>query len=129
MDVVTIANYARPEEAHLARLRLCREDVPAFVVDEALVQMNWLFGFMLGGVRLQVAEDDIEKALAILKAEPVVAQGPNPLVTCPACGSQNAEVYFRAGAFGWMSLVFHVPLFFFTRWHRWKCLGCGTTWK
>jgi hypothetical protein len=129
MDVVTIATYAKPEEAHLARLRLCREDIPAFVIGEAVVQLNWAWTILVGGVRLQVAEDDAENARRVLRAEPVVMEGPNSSVLCPHCAGEDVEVYFKARRLGVLSLFLHFPFFFFTRWHRWKCAKCGRTWR
>jgi hypothetical protein len=129
MDVVTIATYAKPEEAHLARLRLCREDIPAYVVGEHVVQMSWRHTITVGGVRLQVAEDDIEEAQALLRAEPVVMEGPDCCVSCPQCGTEKAEIYFWARRCAGLTVVFALPLFLLSRWHRWKCGTCGHTWR
>jgi hypothetical protein len=129
MNVVTIATYAKPEEAHLARLRLCREDIPAFIKDEHLVQTAWTWTILAGGVKLQVSEDDAEEARALLRKEPVVMEGPDSSAPCPKCGTDQTEVYFWARRCAGLSLFLGLPLTFFSRWHRWKCRTCGHTWK
>jgi hypothetical protein len=129
MDVVTIATYAKPEEAHLARLRLCREDIPAFIKDEHLVQTAWTWTILAGGVKLQVAEDDAEQARALLRAEPVVVEGPNSSTPCPKCGAEHTEVYFWPRRCAGLSFFTVLPFMFFTRWHRWECPHCRHTWK
>src|SRR4051812_45898526 len=129
MDVVTVATYAKPEEAHLARLRLCREDIPAFVIGENTVQMAWTWTILVGGVKLQVAEEDFDRARELLKAEPVVKDGPTSSVACPNCGSEQVHPYSRARTTAGLSLLLGLPLFFFTRWHRWECSNCGHSWR
>src|SRR6187551_3432802 len=129
MDVVTIATYAKPEEAHLARLRLCREDIPAFVKGEHLVQTAWTWTILVGGVKLQVAEEDAEEALALLRAEPVVTEGPDSSPPCPKCGAEQTELYFWARRCAGLSLFIGLPLMFLTRWHRWECSSCKHTWR
>jgi hypothetical protein len=130
MDVITIATFAKPEEAHLGRLRLERDGIPAYVADEHVLQLDWKLTNALGGVRLMVAEDDVEEALGILKAEPVCTEADAiNSVTCPRCENQKPEFYLRPRRMGMLSLLFPLPWLFFTRWHRWRCQECGHTWR
>jgi hypothetical protein len=59
-DLVTIATFAAPWEAHILRGRLESEDIPAFVVDE-----NMMLTAQVPCVRLQVRSEDAKRALEI----------------------------------------------------------------
>ncbi len=66
--MITIARFSKPEEAHLLRLRLEAGGVSAYIQDENMVQMDWLYSNAIGGVRVQISEDDIEDAHEIFKS-------------------------------------------------------------
>ena len=66
--LVTIATFDTPEEANIARNRLVAEDISAFLADEAAVGMAWHLGTAIGGVKLRVAEGDVDRAMAMLDA-------------------------------------------------------------
>lgn len=66
-DLVTIASYASPVEAEIAKNRLESSDIPAFLVGENTVTMAWHLTNALGGIRLQVSLSDADKARAILR--------------------------------------------------------------
>jgi hypothetical protein len=67
-DLVTVASYPDGPEAELARDRLALEGVAAFVIGgQTAGVMPFLTGPM-GGVRLQVARLDVDRARAILGA-------------------------------------------------------------
>jgi len=65
-DLVTIARFSYPTEAHIARTKLETEGIWAFVADEHLITANWLYSNAVGGVKLQVSERNAEQALEIL---------------------------------------------------------------
>jgi hypothetical protein len=67
-DLVTIAAYSSPFEAHIVQGRLESEGIESFIQDEATAQnLTAIFGTDLAGyVRLQVRESDRERALEIL---------------------------------------------------------------
>lgn len=68
--MITIASFSKPEEAHLLRLRLEAGGVAAYVQDENVIQTYWLYSNAIGGVRVQISEDDLEAAREILEAPP-----------------------------------------------------------
>lgn len=113
--LVTIARYSLPYEAHIAWSRLDSEGIPAFVADEHTINMQWLLSDALGGVRLQVAEADVEAALAILaedREQDLLEQEGVDATRCPHCGSTDTE-YQQIGR-RWAFLVFiglDFPLF------------------
>ncbi|MCE7984680.1 MAG: DUF2007 domain-containing protein [Caldilinea sp. CFX5] len=65
-ELVVIATYDHPEQAHIYRARLEAEGIPAFLFDEYMMTNNRLMTSALGGVRLAVPESAAEDALAIL---------------------------------------------------------------
>ena len=65
--MTTIATFNKPEDAHLLRLRLEAGGIAAFLQDEGVTQMEW--GFLTGGVRVQVADEDVDAVRAFLASE------------------------------------------------------------
>lgn len=125
--MITIAQFSKPEEAHLLRMRLEAGGVPAFVLDENIVQMDWLYSNAIGGVRLQIAEEDAERAQEILGEEPPEAL-PSDRPVCPACGSIDTGIDDGPRRITFLTiLLFGLPLFFPRR--RWKCAECRSTWR
>ncbi len=67
--MTTIATFNKPEEAHLLRMRLEAGGIEAFLLDENLVQVDWLLANAIGGVRVQVNDEDVAAAGALLEAQ------------------------------------------------------------
>lgn len=67
--MTTIATFSKPEEAHLLRMRLESVGIPAYVQDENLIQADWFHSNAIGGVRVQVADQDVPEARAFLAAD------------------------------------------------------------
>ncbi len=115
MMLVTIARYTFPYEAQIARALLESEGVSSFIADEQTINMQWLYSDALGGVRLQVAEEDVYRARSILQDDRETAlleQEGEDRQACPVCGSQNTE-YQQIGR-RWAFLMFlaiDFPLF------------------
>ncbi|HNC23115.1 MAG TPA: DUF2007 domain-containing protein [Opitutaceae bacterium] len=62
----TVASFTEPVEAHLLRTRLEAAGIEAFIRDENLVSLVWLHPGVGGGVKVDVADEDFERALAVL---------------------------------------------------------------
>src|SRR5690554_2197838 len=65
--LVTIATYSFPHEAHLAISRLDAVGIPAYIADEHTITMQWLYSNALGGVKVQVAAEFVDKAKDVLQ--------------------------------------------------------------
>lgn len=127
MPLLTVASFSTPEEAHLLRMRLEAGGVPAFVADEHIVQTQWLFSNAVGGVRVQIDEEDADAARAILE-EPAPPELPGDRPVCPRCGSLETEPDTRPRRFSFlMLLVAGFP--WFVPKHRWCCASCGERWN
>ncbi len=67
--MITIATFDTLPDAYIALGRLQAEGIDCRLADEHLVQMDWLYSIAVGGIKLQVREQDAERALQILEAD------------------------------------------------------------
>lgn len=126
MPLITVASFSTPEEAHLLRMRLEAGGVPAFVADENIVQMQWLFSNAVGGVRVQIDSENAAAAREILD-EPPGPPLPADRPVCPQCGSLATEPDARPRRFSFLMLLVAGFPWFVPR-HRWSCESCGARW-
>ena len=70
----TVARFATPHEAHLAKLRLEASGIEAFLADENLHSIQPLLAPALGWVRLLVATEDLEAAQRALATDDPAAE-------------------------------------------------------
>ena len=98
--LVTVRSFWTEVEAHLAKNRLEAEGIPAFLADETTVSTAWHLGNAVGGVKLQVAEPDAERATVVLDApagpveapdEAECAEGEDPLRLAGGAGESVPE--------------------------------------
>jgi hypothetical protein len=64
---ITIISFTYPHEAHIANGKLQSEGIETRLLDEFTTQVNNFYSNAIGGVKIQVKEGDVEKALQILK--------------------------------------------------------------
>ena len=109
----TIATFSKPEEAHLFRTRLEAAGIPAYVQDEHFIQMDWLYSNAIGGVRVQIADEDVEAAREFL-ANDSPQRAPDAVdVVCPNCGSNDTAPDELPRRISFLSLLlFSFPLLF-----------------
>ncbi|MEP3479989.1 MAG: hypothetical protein ABJZ55_12135 [Fuerstiella sp.] len=70
--LVTVATFSTPVEAAIGRNALEADGVRAFLADNAIVGMAWYLGGAVGGIKLQVADEDAERAISIFEATDIV---------------------------------------------------------
>src|SRR5664279_316634 len=134
-EPVTIAKFLTLGEAKLAQGKLISAGISAFVCDENMHAMNWHMGMALGGIRLQVPDSQVVRALEILDGfEPEETDDDDEMETvacCPEC--ESLEIRKVAGANPsqislWSAAIpFPEPPTQTT--HHWKCLACGYKWQ
>jgi len=54
----------------LLRMRLEDAGIPAYLRDENTIQWDWAYSNMLGGVKVDVADEDVDAAKAVLATVP-----------------------------------------------------------
>ncbi len=66
-NFITILTFYYAHEVAIVRSRLEAEGIECNIVDELTVQVNPLYSNAIGGVKLQVRENDAKQAIEILK--------------------------------------------------------------
>jgi hypothetical protein len=134
LGVKTIRQYRDQAEAMLARSALESSGIKCFLRDENTIRIDWLWSNLMGGIRLQVAEADVEAAEAIL-SQPipenveVAGEADFHQPVCPNCGSLNSRfnnLDAKVAATSILLLGFPVPAP--PEKDFWHCNECGTNW-
>jgi hypothetical protein len=131
-DFVTIRTFTSLWRADFARSMLEAEGIPARLLDDQTVVMQWLWANGIGGVKLRVRRGDVEAALEILeRAEERrdrIRTADEPAEACPECGSGNTRMVQRGRRWFFISiLLLGLPFFWPPRGRR--CEDCGATWR
>lgn len=128
--MIVIARFSFPHEAHIAKANLESAGIKSFIADEHTVNMQWLYSDAIGGVRLMISEDDVEKATDILTsdfseslAKHAQSIGEKQDV-CPHCGSSDISAYTQGKRPAFLVFILlGFPLFFCKQ--GYKCHQCG----
>ncbi len=138
-EMVTIAKFFSLGEAKLAQGKLTSAGISTFVCDENMHAMNWHMGAALGGIRLQVPDSQLVRALEVLAdfapdgaADDSEDEGEMEEVDCcPECDSLEIREASNANprqiALWSAAIPFPEPLEEKRR--RWKCMACGYQWE
>lgn len=68
MRIVTVARFDQAGQAHVAKNALEAAGIRAVIADETVVSMDWFLSNAVGGIKVQVLEEDAERAVAALEA-------------------------------------------------------------
>ena len=134
MPLTTIRRYRDLSEAIVARSLLESSGIRALLCDENLVRMEWQISDFIGGIRLQVEDDDEQDALQLLDApipEAIDYAGEEAAYDqprCPRC--QSSDITFegasrKAAVASLWALAIPFPLGPKT----WRCGSCGHCWQ
>ncbi len=141
-ELVTISKFFTLGEAKLAQGKLVSAGISAFVCDENMHAMNWHMGMALGGIRLQVPDSQVVRALEVLddfepeeSSEQQLEQEDDDeleeVACCPECESLEIREVTTSNprqiALWSAALPFPDPPPELIR--RWKCLVCGYHWR
>ncbi len=134
-ELVTIAKFFTLGEAKLVQGKLSSEGISAFVCDEHMHAINWHMGAAFGGLRLQVPDSQVVRALEILDGfEPEESEAEEDMEEVPCCPEcESLEIREVAGTNPnqislWSAAIpFPEPPTQTT--HRWRCLVCGYEWQ
>ncbi len=69
MKPAVVARFGSLGEAESARSALQAAGIDAVLADDEIVALNWLYSNAVGGVKVLVAEEDEERAAAILSTD------------------------------------------------------------
>jgi hypothetical protein len=118
-----IASYTKMEDAHLAVSKLAGSGVDAWLRDEATANLYWLYSNAIGGVKVEVAPEDLERAREVLE----LPKEESGLLKCPNCGSENITVR-QMNLFSALALIF-LSVILPGRKHKADCLDCGDSFE
>ena len=66
----TLATFSKPIDAHVLISRLEGSGIRAFIRDEHMVTLDWLASNAIGGVKVDVSDEDYLRAREIMAAPP-----------------------------------------------------------
>ncbi len=75
---VTIGVYETPVDAGFMKSLLQAEGIRAWLADEQTVALNWDCNLAIGGIKLQVSEEDAGRALTIIEGIAHRPETPGP---------------------------------------------------
>ncbi|MDH6250785.1 putative RNA-binding Zn-ribbon protein involved in translation (DUF1610 family) [Chryseobacterium sp. H1D6B] len=114
-DLVKFKFYETALEANRDKQILSENGINSFIANEQLIQSDWLLSQAVGGIQLQVFEEDLEKATQVLldysKNEKVslevehTIEDPKFDFVCPKCGSNHIYRDDSATSFFGVSLL------------------------
>lgn len=131
-ETVTLRQFLDLPEALLAKSTLESAGIPAYLVDDNMVRLNWFISNILGGIKLKVRAEDADAANEIL-SQPIpeivdiegIGEYEQP--KCPKC--QSLEVTFRElnKPLSYGSAFLGVPIPIHNK--AWTCHACGNEWE
>ncbi len=133
-ELITIAKFHNMGEAKLAQGKLNSAGIAARVRDENMVNLH--LGPVVGGIRLQVPDSQVVRALEVLDDfTPGVSEEEEDTETiacCPECESLEIREIEASGPRQialWSAAIPFPDLQQGELLHRWKCLACGHQWE
>ena len=130
-----VAAFREPHLAHLAKAKLESAGIPAVVTDEHMVGLQWLYSQAVGGVKVCVATDHLDRAHEVLATDdsehlsniPESQLPPSPEEVCPSCGAESVVSSRLARITKTLSLGIGFP---FVAWSsRLRCSSCNHSWN
>jgi hypothetical protein len=135
-ELVTIAKFFSLGEAKLVQGKLSSEGISAFLCDEHVHAINWHMGAAFGGIRLQVPDSQVIRALEILDGfEPDESEDEEEMEEVPCCPEcESLEIREEANANPRQISLWSAAIPFpgetpSAMTHHWKCLVCGYQWE
>jgi hypothetical protein len=130
MGLVVLRSFENGVEAHMLRSKLESEGIQSVVFDENTVGAMPIYSITVGGVKVMVLEEELERAEQICQAideVPYTDEDDKPIV-CSRCGSDdlyqgksmNSAKGFLAGIVSVLLIIY--PLFYKG---VYRCKSCG----
>ena len=132
MAYVTLKRYDTAIEAHIVKNALEGEGVVCQIFDENIVTLHPMLNFAVGGIRLQVFQEDFERARSLLTEidEKPITDNQDAVIACPKCQSTKLYSDFKSvknpkGAIA-IIVAFLFSVFPLYTKSVYKCKECGT---
>ena len=87
--MITIASFDTIEQAELLKSALENAGIQTFVADGTVISLNWMYSNALGGIKVQINEEDISRARELFEEIEENSPFDDPLsqFECPRCKS------------------------------------------
>ena len=126
-NFIQVASFSFPIEAHIAKSSLESAEIPVFLTNENVINMQWLYSHAMGGVQLFVPEKFEAEARVIIESDfsgEFTSIDRESERICTNCGSNRLDAYTRGKKPAFLVfLLLGFPLFFYR--HGFKCQQCG----
>jgi len=131
-ELVTIRKFRDLPEALLAKGSLESAGIEALLADDNVIRLDWFWSNLMGGIKLQVDQEDAEAANGILdqpipEGFDVAGVGEYQQPHCPRCQSLDVSFQELDEPVAYVSAYFGVPI----PWKRraWRCHTCKAEWE
>ncbi len=129
--IITFESYYDPMLAHIVRTRLEANGIKCFIADENTLGANPLYNQAIGGVKLKIFEQDMEKCRKILATEGdlhdkdhfEIDEETNTYMVCPFCASTNVKSITSDEDKGALDTLINLVSPFYTQ-NNWHCTNC-----
>ena len=121
-----ISRFQYSSEAVIYKGKLESEGIEVFIRDNNLVDSNPLYSNAVGGVKLFVRNEDVERANIVLKDVSLYSiDDNNQLIKCPNCGEEQVEMETEINGLKSLLKVIVLGAFalLFTK-YKYKCQNC-----
>ena len=127
-QLATVSVHDVAFEAYLAKSRLADAGITSYICDENIVSMNWFYTCAVGGIKVQVDDENSSEARTVLTGTPDGSWEDDSSYACPACGSEDTKItrYKKRLVFAFALLTGIVFPFL---WRAMSCQVCGHTWQ
>jgi len=123
-----VGRYQYSSEALIFKGKLESEGIEVYIIDNNIVDSNPLYSNAVGGIKLFVKSEDLEKAQLVLSdVSQYSLNENNQLIKCPKCNAEQVEMVTSIKdirsflAFLFSVLVVYMP--FYSK-HKYKCQSC-----
>lgn len=132
-SVITLWRYRDLPEALLVLGKLQAEGIECFLADENVVRLDWFWSNAVGGIRLQLLQENAAIAMEVLgEGIPATLSAEEPgqeyiQPRCPKCNSLDVKFEEYSGVTLFVLYIFNFPLPIYSNY--WRCEDCGQKWQ
>ena len=129
MSIITLKTFDNSIEVYLLKSKLESENIECFVIDENMITLNPLFANAVGGIKLNINGEDLQKAQAVIND--IETQKNNSEVVNLKCSNCNSEDFYDFKSFrgfrGILSLLLTLSFVVYPIFYKrvYKCKSCG----
>jgi len=136
--IVVYQTFSDPIEANIVKGLLDTHGIECYLSDENIITLNPLYSNAIGGIKLNVFEQDIDQIGSILKSDNSSitsedsSDSKDGKVICPRCHSDNVSYGGSVKRkFGYLDMLMAIALMIypFTQRKAYHCFDCNHEFK